>query len=148
MSCRAQAVECIGLYAVVAAGSNPALLTAAVTLLGPLLASGGSEAVRGAAVRALADIALLYGPAAVDAVLRRPSNAAAADRGVGSLMRQERVEEEAGGEEEEQGQGEGDDVRSSSSRGACKGLLELLLQQGQGLLADTQAGGADRKGGR
>lgn len=153
---RAQAVECIGLSAVVAAGSNPALLTAAVTLLGPLLSSGGSEAVRGAAVRALADIALLYGPAAVDAVLRRPLNASAAAgaaggsaRGVGSSTRQ-REDEGATGEEKGEGEGEeggGANSSSSSGRGggACRGLLELLLEQGHGLLAEAQAGG-DRKG--
>lgn len=134
---RAKALECIGLYAVVAAGSNPGLLTAAVSLLGPLLAAEGSDLVRAAAVRALADIALLYGPAAVDAVLRRPSAGAA-----GAL-----------GQDTASGDGE-DGAEDGSSGGggnsSCKGLLELLIGQGQALLTEAQAGASKpaRKVGR
>lgn len=124
-------MECVGAYAVVAAGSNPSLLTAAVSLLGPLLAAEGSQQVRAAAVRALADIAMLYGPAAVDSVLRRPAaatGAGAADSGADSAA-------DSSG-------------RASSSP---KGLLELLVEQGQALLAEAQAGAdkpAARKPGR
>lgn len=126
---RADAVECIGLYAVVAAGSNPGLLTGAVALLGPLLAAEGSELVRTAAVRALADIALLYGPAAVDAVLRRPAAGGPAARA-------------AAGEEARDGSSGG------SSNSSCKGLLELLIDQGQALLSEAQAAGSGSKPGR
>lgn len=132
--CRAKALECIGLYAVVAAGSNPGLLTAAVSLLGPLLAAEGSDLVRAAAVRALADIGLLYGPAAVDAVLRRPSAGAA-----GAL-----------GQDAASGVGEGGVEEGGGSNSSCKGLLELLIEQGQTLLTEAQAGASKpaRKVGR
>jgi hypothetical protein len=98
-----------------------------VSLLGPLLAAEGSELVRAAAVRALADIALLYGPAAVDAVLRRPL--------AGGL-----AAEDEGAESGEEG----------SSSSSCKGLLELLIEQGQTLLTEAQAGAAQpaKKSGR
>lgn len=128
-TCRAKAAECIGLYAVVAAGSNSGLLTGAVSLLDPLLAAEGSELVRAAAVRALADVALLYGPAAVDAVLRRPlPGSAAAEEGEGA----------------ESGEG------GSSSSSSCKSLLELLIEQGQTLLTEAQAAAAQpaKKSGR
>jgi hypothetical protein len=140
--CRAKAVECMGAYALVAAGSQPALLTAAVTLLGPLLAADGSLLVRAAAVRALADIALLYGPAAVDSVLRRPA--------AGGMLAQ-------GHACEREGEGAG----RSGNNGGCgssggltaspKGLLELLVEQGQSLLVEAQAGGdkpAGKRAGR
>lgn len=126
---RAEAVECIGLYAVVAAGSNPGLLTGAVALLGPLLAAEGSELVRTAAVRALADIALLYGPAAVDAVLRRPAAGGPAAGAAG----------DAAGEEARDGSSGG------SNNSSCKGLLELLIDQGQALLSEAQAAGSGSK---
>lgn len=134
-------MECIGAYAVVAAGSQPALLTAAVTLLGPLLAAEGSLLVRAAAVRALADIALLYGPAAVDSVLRWPA--------AGGVLAAEGASggEHAGSSGSDGGCGEGD----GGSNGGCgssggvsvspKGLLELLVEQGQSLLVEAQAGG-------
>jgi hypothetical protein len=110
----------------VAAGSNSGLKTGAVSLLGPLLAAEGSELVRAAAVRALADIALLYGPATVDAVLRRPLP--------GGLSTED----------------EGAESGEGSSNSSCKGLLELLIEQGQTLLTEAQAGAgqAAKKSGR
>jgi hypothetical protein len=146
--CRAKAVECVGAYAVVAAGTQPALLTASVTLLGPLLAAEGSLLVRAAAVRALADIALLYGPAAVDSVLRRPA-------AVGVLAHQavasEGQGEHAGSSGSDGGCGEDDGGSSGWVSASPKGLLELLVEQGQSLLVEAQAGGdkpAGRKAGR
>jgi hypothetical protein len=102
------------------------MLTGAVSLLGPLLAAEGSQLVRAAAVRALADIALLYGPAAADAVLRRPCP--------GSLF----------------GEGEDAESREGGASSSCKGLLELLIEQGQTLLTEAQAGAAHaaKKSGR
>lgn len=125
-------MECLGLYALVAAPHNPSLLTSAVSLLGPLLAAEGSDTVRAAAVRALVDISLLYGPAAVDAVLRRPAGAAGTGAGAAA--------------EGDYGAGErateGLSVSTGGSvAGAMKGLLDLLLEQAEVLLAEAQAAG-------
>lgn len=130
-------MECIALYALAASGSNPGLLSSAVQLLGPLAAAGGCSGVRQAAVRGLVDIALLFGPAAVDSVLRAP--AAAVQLG-----------EVSGGDEDGVS---GDDEGAEEAAEACagKGLLELLLGQAGELLAALQApNGAKtaRKGGR
>lgn len=138
---RAEAVECIGLYAVVVAGSNPGLLTGAVALLGPLLTAEGSELVRTAAVRALADIALLYGPAAVDAVLRRPAVGGAAAAGAAAGAGSGSAAGGAAGEEA----GDGSSGSGGSNNSSCKGLLELLIDQGQALLSEAQAAGSSSK---
>jgi len=132
--CRSKAVECLGLYALVAAPHNPSLLTGAVSLLGPLLAAEGSDTVRAAAVRALVDISLLYGPAAVDAVLRRPAGATVGAAGTGAGAAAEG--DDGAGEQA----AEGLSCSSGSSvAGAVKGLLELLLEQAEVLLAEAQA---------
>lgn len=114
LCCRAKAVECIALYAL-AAAHNPGILTSAVQLLGPLAVAGGCAATKQAAVRGLTDLALLFGPAAVDSVLRRPG-AGTADTSS--------VEEAA------------DDMPKVV---VSKGLLELLIEQGEVLLAEAQA---------
>eukprot|EP00775_Hariotina_reticulata_P011494 gene11494-11637_t len=146
---RAKAVECIALYALAASGSNLSLLTSAVQLLGPMVAAGGCSATRTAAVKGLVDIALIFGPAAVDSVLRAPAAAAAA-----AVVAPGPPGLSAGGDEDHQegisGQEQSTTVLGSAGQGghaaagdSCdaggKGLVELLMSQAEQLLSELQA---------
>jgi hypothetical protein len=117
-----------------AGASKPWLLTSAVQLLGPLLLADSCYATKRAAVRALTDLALLLRPAAVDAVLRGPGSAAAAA---------------AAGQEAEGGADSSSAAADGVSAGLARGLLELLLEQAEVLLAEAQATAAKpKRGGR
>jgi hypothetical protein len=140
--CRARAVECIGLYAM-AGASKPWLVTAAVQLLGPLLLTGSCYATKRAAVRALTDLALLLRPATVDAVLRGPRAAAsAADTTAAAAAGQE-------AEDDTDSSGAAGSAADGLSAGLSRGLLELLFEQAEVLLAEAQAPAAKpKRGGR
>lgn len=135
----------MGLYTAACAPTSPRLLLSAVSLLGPLLShsfEGVGESVRGAAVRALCDLGLLFGPAAIDAVLLRGGVGAGSVDGTGDEQTAAAAE---GGDEGEGGASADSSSKSRSSASVAtsnKGLLQLLIEQGEGLLAEAQAAGA------
>lgn len=121
-----------------AGASRPWLLTSAVQLLGPLLLADSCYATKRAAVRALTDLALLLRPAAVDAMLRAPGTAVAAAAA-------------AAGDEANVDATDSVAVAAAAdvSSGLSRGLLELLLEQAEVLLAEAQATAAKpKRGGR
>lgn len=131
--CRAKAVECIGLYAM-AGAYNSSLVASAVQLLRPLLVADSCCVTKQASVTALADLALLLGPAAIDAVLRSSGAHGAALDGV---------------EEAQQQSGAGVDAAGGGYPAKlARSLLELLLEQAQVLLAEAQAPAVKPKRGR
>lgn len=105
-----------------ATACNAGVLTSAIQVLAPLAVAGGCSTTRKAALQGLTDIAMLVGPAAVDAVLVAsgaavPISADAATNADG-------------------------DVSSGNNAGAAiisRGLLELLIGQAEVLLAEAQA---------
>lgn len=114
-------MECTALYAVAAGSHIPGILSSAVQLLGSLAVVNGCPATQQAAVRGLTDLALLFGPAAVDSILRRPGAATAAETKAAD-----------GALDDDAGDGIHNQV-------VAKGLLELLIEQGEILLAEAQA---------
>jgi hypothetical protein len=149
-ACRAKAVECVALYAVAASGNNFSLLTSAVQLLGPLVAAGGCNATRAAAVKGLVDIALIFGPAAVDSVLRAPAaTAVVALMPVLSAGAGEDVEEVVDGHCQHSALDSAGQYGKAAIGGSCdaggRGLLELLLSQAEQLLSELQAPAAGPK---